>query len=63
MSYIEKMCLVNWRSRSFVKYINQVEYYAAMYNNHSSIRKVNLFNGQVAHVYWIDTVYVMIKLV
>ena len=25
---------------------------------HSSLRKVNLFKGLVAYVYWIDTVFV-----
>ena len=33
-------------------------YYAAMYNNHSSMRKVHLVTGHVVYVYWIDTVYV-----
>ena len=34
-----------------------VQYYAAMYNNNSSMRNVHLFSGHVAYVYWIDTVY------
>ena len=33
-----------------------VQYYAAMFYNHSSMPKVNLFKGNVAYVYWIDTV-------
>ena len=32
--------------------------YAAMYYNHSSMRKVYQFNGHVVFAYWIDTVYV-----
>ena len=35
-----------------------MQYYAAMYYNHSFMRKVHLVNGHVVHVYWIDTVYV-----
>ena len=35
-----------------------VQYYAAMYFNHSSMRKVNLVNCHVIYVYLIDTVYV-----
>ena len=35
-----------------------VQYYAAMYYNNSSMRKVHLVNGHVVYVYWIDTVYV-----
>ena len=31
---------------------------AAMYFNHSAVRKVHLVNGHVVYVYWIDTVYV-----
>ena len=34
-----------------------VQYYAAMYYNHSSMRKVHLVDGHVVYVYWIDTVY------
>ena len=34
-----------------------VQYYAAMYNNNSSMRNVHLFSGHVAYVFWIDTVY------
>ena len=29
-----------------------------LYYNHSSMRKVHLFRGHVAYVYWIDTAYV-----
>ena len=32
--------------------------YAAMYYNHSSMRKVHLVEVHVVYVYWIDTVYV-----
>ena len=35
-----------------------MQYYAAMYYNHSSMHKVHLVNGHVVYVYWIDTVYV-----
>ena len=35
-----------------------VQYYAAMYFNHSSMHKVHLVNNHVVYVYWIDTVYV-----
>ena len=36
-----------------------VQYHAAMYYNHSSMRnKVHLVNSHVVYVYWIDTVYV-----
>ena len=35
---------------------------AAMYFNHSSMRKVHLVNSHVVYVYWIDTVYVQINL-
>ena len=35
-----------------------VQYYAAMYHNHSSMRKVHLVSGHIVYVYWIDTVYV-----
>ena len=35
-----------------------VQYYAAMYDSHSSMRKVHLVDGHVVYVYWIDTVYV-----
>ena len=35
-----------------------VQYYAAMYYNHSSMHKVLLVNAHVVYVYWIDTVYV-----
>ena len=35
-----------------------VQYYAAMYYDHSSMRKVHLVDGHVVYVYWIDTVYV-----
>ena len=35
-----------------------VQYYAAMYYNHSSMRKVHLVNGRVVYVYLIYTVYV-----
>ena len=31
---------------------------AAMYFNHSSMRKVHLVNDHVVYVYWIDTVCV-----
>ena len=34
------------------------EYYAAMYYNHLSMRQVDLVNGHVVYVIWIDTVYV-----
>ena len=40
---------------SFKYYL--VHYHAAMYYNHSSMRKVHLVNGHVCYVYWIDTVY------
>ena len=33
-------------------------YYAAMFYNHSSMRKVHLVNDLVVYVYLIDTVYV-----
>ena len=33
-------------------------FFAAMYYNHSPMRKVHLVNGHVVYVYWIDTVYV-----
>ena len=36
--------------------INLVQYYAAMYYNHSSMHKVLLVNDHVVSVYWIDTV-------
>ena len=39
-------------------YIYLVQYYAAMYYNHSSMRKVHLVDGHVVYVYKIDTVYV-----
>ena len=35
-----------------------VQYYAAMYCNYSSMRKVHLVKGHVVYVYWMDTVYV-----
>ena len=35
-----------------------VQYYAAKYYNHTSMRKVHLVTGHVVYVYWIDTVYV-----
>ena len=35
-----------------------MQYYAAMYYKHSSMRKVHLVNGHVVYVYLIDTVYV-----
>ena len=35
-----------------------VQYYAAMYFNHSAMRKVHQVNGHVVYVHWIDTVYV-----
>ena len=35
-----------------------VQYNAAMYFNHSAMRKEYLVYGHVAYVYWIDTVYV-----
>ena len=41
-----------------VVHLYLVQYYAAMYYNHSSMRKVHLVNGHVVYVYWIDTVYV-----
>ena len=40
------------------QYIYLVQYYAAMYYNHSSMHKVHLVDGHVVYVYWIDTVYV-----
>ena len=33
-----------------------------MYYNHPSMRKVNLVDGHVVYVYWIDTVYAQINL-
>ena len=36
----------------------QVQYYAAMYYNHSSMRKEHLVNGHVVNVYLVDTVFV-----
>ena len=33
-------------------------YYAAMYYNQSSMRKVHILRGRLAYVYWIYTVYV-----
>ena len=35
-----------------------VQYYAAMYYDHSSMRKVHQAKSHVVYVYWIDTVYV-----
>ena len=35
-----------------------VQYFAAIYYNNSSMRKVHLVEGPVVYVYWIDTVYV-----
>ena len=35
-----------------------VQYNAAMYYNHSSMRKVHLVKGHVVNVYWIDAAYV-----
>ena len=36
----------------------QVQYYAAMYYNHSSMRKEHQAKSHVVYVYWIGTVYV-----
>ena len=36
----------------------QVQHYAAMYFNHSAMRKVHQVNGHVVYVRWIGTVYV-----
>ena len=33
-----------------------MQYYVAMYYNHSSMHKVNLVKGHVVYVYWINTV-------
>ena len=35
-----------------------MQFYAAMYYNHSFKRKVHLVNGHVVYVYWIYTIYV-----
>ena len=43
---------------TLMKCIDLVQYYAAMYYNHLSMRKVHLANGHVVYVYWIYTVYV-----
>ena len=43
---------------TLMKCINLVQYYAAMYYNHSSMLKVHLVSGQVVYVHLIDTVYV-----
>ena len=37
-----------------------VQYYAAMYFNHSAMRKVHLVNGHAVYMYWIDTEFVQI---
>ena len=45
-----------------LQYIYLVQYYAAMYFDHSSVQKAHLFGGggggHVVFVYWKDTVYV-----
>ena len=38
-------------------YIYLVQYYAAIYYNHSPMRKHN-YHADVSYVYWIDTDYV-----
>ena len=46
-----------WRTPRTLKLL-KVQYNAAMYYNHSSMRKVHLVKGHVVNVYWIDTAYV-----
>ena len=56
--HIVKTKVSRYTDETLETIINLVQHYAAMYYNHSSMRKVCLFKGHVAYVYWIDTLYV-----